>query len=73
MKLKGGSFNTIKQIAVGSAPTLVIGALSETKLAIGISGFTSADGLYILDTETGDMKTLTTNRIGAINILDRLY
>jgi len=73
MKFNGtNAFTTFKQIA-DTAGTMVIKTLSETKLAVGISGSVSHDGLYVLDTETGKMKTLTTDSIVTINVFDNLY
>jgi len=70
MKLASGTFNTIKTISVSTAPAIVMKALSETKLVLGISASTSHDGLYILDTRSGDLKTITTDPIADINILN---
>lgn len=69
MKIDGTSFASVTTIAdTAASPTISIAALSATKLAVGISGSTSHDGLYVLDTETGEMTMLIAESIGAVNV-----
>ncbi len=67
MKCNGASFATFKTI-IDTAGTISIAALSATKLAVGISGSTSHDGLYVLDTETGEMTMLVAESIVGVNV-----
>ncbi len=63
----GGSF-----VAVESLPdttgTMSIAAISETKLAVGIYGSTANDGLYILNTASGEMTRLSSDPIATVRV-----
>jgi hypothetical protein len=71
MKCNGASFATFKTI-VDTAGTISLAALSATTLAVGICGSTAHDGLYVLDTETGEMTMLIAESIGAVNVYNSI-
>ncbi len=66
-KQTGGSFAAIKSLP-DTTGTISIAALSETKLAVGIYNSTANNGLYVLDTESGEMTRLSSDSISTVRV-----